>query len=75
MAVPKRGHSHQRTAVRHTAYAKKQQLRLVNNVNIVSCPDCGERIPERTACPACGKYKGIQIIKSKTPAGVTVVQA
>ena len=75
MATPKKKHSKQRTRVRHSAYQAKQRKKLVDNVNIVTCSNCEARIPERTACPECGMYKGVQIIEKKAPSNVTVVSA
>lgn len=76
MATPKKKHSKQRTRVRHRAYEMKQQKRISNLVNIVTCSSCSARIPERTACPECGMYNGIQILETKKKsANVTVVSA
>ncbi|HPO05680.1 MAG TPA: 50S ribosomal protein L32 [Candidatus Gracilibacteria bacterium] len=76
MAVPKKKQSKQRTRVQYSAYEKEQQIRLENQINIVTCPECGARIPERTACPECGKYRGNQILKVKAvSSGAKVIKA
>jgi large subunit ribosomal protein L32 len=55
MAVPKRRQSHSRTHMRRAHDA----IRLPN---VSHCPQCGEpKMPHRI-CPACGSYKGRQII-------------
>jgi large subunit ribosomal protein L32 len=75
MAVPKKKHSKQRTRTRHSAWLLVQRKKLGNLINVVSCPSCKADIPERTACPACGKYKGRQIIKKDTQSDISVISA
>ena len=74
MAVPKYKRSKQRTRTQRTAWMQKQQLRLVRSINIVTCPQCSARIPERTVCRECGYYKGIQMVEKKS-APVRVISA
>jgi len=31
--------------------------------NVVPCPNCGDVMLSHRACPACGHYKGRQVIK------------
>lgn len=76
MAVPKKKHSKQRSRTRRTAWIKRTQLKLINNVRLVTCGSCNTRITERTICPSCGKYKGKQLLDiSKNKKQVTVVNA
>jgi len=74
MAVPKKKHSKRRSRIRYTAWEKKQQKRLLNLVNIVTCKQCGTRITERTVCKECGFYRGLQIIKPKTVSSKNVIK-
>ncbi|MCP4213838.1 MAG: 50S ribosomal protein L32 [bacterium] len=56
MALPKRRHSHQRSAKRRTHHALKVE-------GLSSCPNCSEpKLPHRI-CRKCGYYEGRQIIK------------
>jgi large subunit ribosomal protein L32 len=57
MALPKRRHSHQRTAKRRTHDSLKVE-------GLSECPNCKEpKLPHR-ACKLCGYYDGRQVIKS-----------
>jgi large subunit ribosomal protein L32 len=57
MALPKRRHSHQRTAKRRTHDSLKVE-------GLSECPNCKEpKLPHR-ACKHCGYYDGRQVIKS-----------
>lgn len=57
MALPKRRHSHQRTAKRRTHDSLEMK-------NLSKCPHCNEpKLPHR-ACKDCGYYGGRQVIKS-----------
>jgi ribosomal protein L32 len=75
MAVPKKKQSKQRTRVSHTAWTTKQQKKLLNSVNIVTCLQCSARIPERTLCPECGFYKGEQRKSVSASSNINVVKA
>ena len=33
--------------------------------NLVPCPKCHELRPSHEVCPACGHYKGIEVIELK----------
>ncbi len=74
MAVPKKKHSKQRSKTRHSHWQDLQRKKLINNVNIVTCSNCEERIPERTICHECGYYKGVQLITPKVDTAKTVVK-
>jgi large subunit ribosomal protein L32 len=56
MALPKRRHSHQRTAKRRSHLALKTE-------GVSECPNCKEpKLPHR-ACKSCGYYEGRLVIK------------
>ncbi|MCS6949541.1 MAG: 50S ribosomal protein L32 [Armatimonadota bacterium] len=65
MALPKRRHSHARTAKRRTHYT----LNAATVVKIGRCPtnnpDCPGAHLSHTACPVCGYYKGRQAVLVK----------
>lgn len=75
MAVPKKKRSKQHTKTQYSAFERLEQKRLSNNLNIVTCPTCNARIPERTICSDCGQYKGKQLINKKASSNVTVITA
>jgi large subunit ribosomal protein L32 len=57
MAVPKQKQSHSRTTKRRSTHKAKA---LAHN----ECPQChSPRLPHRV-CPACGHYKGREVIAS-----------
>ena len=56
MAVPKRKVSRQRRDKRRSSHWK------LTAPGIVKCPNCGEFCMPHRACPACGQYKGRQVI-------------
>ena len=58
MATPKRKTSHARTAQR-----KAQWLGSLSAPSTMNCAHCGEVALSYRACPACGYYKGRQIVK------------
>jgi len=58
MATPKRRVSHSRTHNR-----KSQWLGALSEPSLVVCRHCGEMIQTYRVCPACGYYRGRQIIK------------
>jgi large subunit ribosomal protein L32 len=52
---------------RHTSSSKRRRgshFALKRN-NLVSCPKCEEIILPHRACPKCGTYKGMEILKLK----------
>lgn len=55
MAVPKRKRSKMRVR-RHKAANRYQ------GIQVTRCPACGEPAMPHRACPACGNYKGRQVI-------------
>ncbi|MDO5562198.1 MAG: 50S ribosomal protein L32 [Synergistaceae bacterium] len=58
MATPKRRVSHSRTHER-----KSQWLGALSAPATTTCSHCGEMIESYRACPACGYYKGRQVVK------------
>ncbi len=59
MGVPKRRMSKMRLRTRKAANrAKAPQLAL--------CPQCGAHVLSHRVCPACGFYKGKQVVTVKT---------
>jgi large subunit ribosomal protein L32 len=57
-ATPKRKLGKARKGKRRSHHALKAQ-------NLVSCPNCRElRLPHQV-CPACGNYKGIEVVELK----------
>ncbi len=58
MALPKRRHSNQRTRKRRTHYK-------LNVPTVTECPRCHAPAMPHHACPACGFYKGRQVIEVK----------
>jgi len=59
MALPKRRTSKGRRDRRRSHMA-------VKTTKLVPCPQCHElRLPHRV-CPACGSYKGVEVIKIET---------
>jgi len=59
VALPKRKTSKGRRDRRRSHLA-------LHATKLVECPQCHElRLPHR-ACPACGNYKGVEVIEIKT---------
>ena len=54
-ALPKRKLGKSRKGKRRSHHALKAQ-------NLVPCPKCHELRPPHQVCPACGYYKGIEVI-------------
>lgn len=61
MATPKRKTSHARTSQR-----KANWLKALSVPETASCPHCGETVISHRACPACGYYRGRQVVKIDT---------
>ena len=56
MAVPKKRTSPSRRDKRRANHDK------VTPPNLKPCPDCGELMVSHRVCPACGKYRGREVI-------------
>lgn len=61
MATPKRRVSHSRTHNR-----KAQWLGALSEPSLTTCKHCGEVIQTYRACPACGQYRGREVIKAES---------
>lgn len=59
MALPKRKTS-------KGARDRRRSHMAVKTTRLVPCPQCHElRLPHRV-CPACGSYKGVEVVKIET---------
>ena len=56
MAVPKKKKSKSRRDMRRANHDKRAAPTLV------ACPNCNERVRSHHVCPACGHYKGCEVI-------------
>jgi len=56
MPLPKRRHSNARTR-------KRRSHDALSVPNLVECPNCHERKLPHRACPACGYYRGREVVK------------
>jgi large subunit ribosomal protein L32 len=61
MAVPKRKVSKSRLRMRKAAWAGK-----IPQTAGQACPECGAPCQPHRVCPACGKYKGRQVLIQET---------
>ncbi len=56
MAVPKKRTTSAKQGKRRSHLALKVQTWL-------SCPNCGKPVKSHQACPACGMYRGRQVMR------------
>ncbi|MCU0640919.1 MAG: 50S ribosomal protein L32 [Candidatus Margulisbacteria bacterium] len=63
MPVPKKRHSNIRQGKRRFSNYR------LKATNISKCPQCGAPALSHQVCPACGTYKGKQVVKIKEPKG------
>lgn len=56
MPLPKRRHSNARTR-------KRRSHDALSIPPLVECPNCHERKLPHRACPACGYYRGREVVK------------
>jgi len=61
-ALPKRRISTRRRGKRRAAIKLK-------TASLVICPNCGGRKKPHQVCPACGYYKGQEVVKPKVKKG------
>lgn len=61
MAVPKRKVSKSRLRMRKATWAGK-----IPQVAAVVCRECGAPCQPHRVCPACGMYKGRQVVVKET---------
>lgn len=57
MAVPKKKTSKQKMRQRRSHNA-------LTPANVISCPNCNEPVIPHHVCPACGQYKGREVLAS-----------
>jgi large subunit ribosomal protein L32 len=69
MAVPKKKTSVQRKALRRAGHTHKLSRHFT-----MKCPNCAEPTLPLHVCPACGTYKGREVIKFKQKAEATPAQ-
>lgn len=60
--VPKKKTSKAKTKKRYQSFQHRTRKQLKDRVHITKCPECGEAKLLHHVCPACGKYKGRQIL-------------
>ena len=58
MAVPKQKISQSRRGMRRTHQALKPE-------SYAECPNCGELKRPHHVCPACGQYRGRDVVESQ----------
>ena len=64
MAVPKRKTSRSKRDMRRANHDK------VSAPNVIPCPNCGDMMLPHRVCPACGHYKGREVV-AKAQSGAT----
>lgn len=75
-AVPKRKQSKARSQRRYHTFETLAQKRLLNGINLVACGSCGQMRKVHHACPACGMYRGRQVVNmEKAVKKITTIQA
>jgi large subunit ribosomal protein L32 len=60
MAVPKKKTSQMKKGLRHAGQHHKLYPK-----HPISCPNCGDLVLPLHVCPACGTYKGKEVIEIK----------
>ena len=74
--VPKQKKAKNKTKRRYGSFKTSVLTKLSKRVNLVICPDCGEKHLTHTVCHACGKYRGRQVLdKSKKVEKITTIKA
>jgi len=61
-STPKKQTSNSQAKCRYKAFQNFARKRLLNSVNLTTCPKCKEAIPMHTVCHTCGHYNGRQVI-------------
>ncbi len=59
MAVPKRRTTRSKRDMRRANHDK------VTAPTLVACPKCGDTMVPHRVCPACGHYKGREVVKKE----------
>lgn len=63
--VPKKKRSQSKKRMRHGARERVNLVRLANNLNIMTCKNCGAKKLGHRVCLICGRYGDKQIITVK----------
>ena len=54
------------TKVNDAMPSNGERRRIIYDGDIHKCPNCGEMIAPHRACPACGFYKGKEVVSKKS---------
>lgn len=74
--VPKRKTSKKRSSQRYAKFQYEARKKLENHVSLTVCPECGQKKLTHHACPACGTYRGRNILdKGKDIDKITKIKA
>ena len=49
----------------HAATHKSRSHLALKKIVLNKCPKCGQALKPHTACPACGYYRGKEVVKIK----------
>ena len=60
--VPKYKTPKSRTRTRFSAFVRKTITKLEGIVNLMDCPDCGQKKLAHHVCKNCGKYNGKTVL-------------
>lgn len=61
-SVPKKQQANSQTSRRYKAFQNNARKRLLNSVQLGTCPKCKEAKLQHVACPTCGEYKGRKVL-------------
>ncbi|MFA5792342.1 MAG: 50S ribosomal protein L32 [Candidatus Gracilibacteria bacterium] len=75
--VPKQKQSKGRSSRRYKTFQGKVRKALANGTQLQDCPKCGAVQKRHNVCPACGFYRGNDVLQKvkQTESKVTVVKA
>lgn len=75
-AVPKQKKPLSKSRKHYGSFKTDVLRKLSGRTKLVACPDCFAKHLAHTVCPACGKYKGRQVIdKQKEIDKITKIKA
>ena len=60
--TPKKKQAKSQSSRRYKAFQNRARKRLINSVQLSTCPKCKEAKLQHTVCPTCGEYKGRKVI-------------
>lgn len=66
MAVQTKKRSISKKKMRHSTWQTLSMKQLANRTNVVKCSNCGADKLSHRVCPACGYYKGRQVMTIKS---------